>query len=307
VLLELDHVVKHYRRGGEDVVALDGVDLRVDEGESVALLGRSGSGKSTFLHLAGGLDVPDAGTVRLDGRDLGALSLRERARLRRREVGFVFQFFHLLPSLTVAENVELPLLLDGAGRRARPGRPWRRPRGADGRDGGDGAAEGATAGPAGGVRSPRRRVHEMLDRVGVGHRAAHLPGELSGGEMQRAAIARALVTGPRLVLADEPTGNLDSATAGAVLDLLFGLVADERTALVMVTHDAAAASRAGRVLRLDDGHLTESARPPAAAAAAPAPASTSASAPGSGAAPASAVAPERAGAASSAPSRGPRR
>jgi predicted ABC-type transport system involved in lysophospholipase L1 biosynthesis ATPase subunit len=231
MLLELDHVVKHYRRGVEDVVALDGVDLRVDEGESVALLGRSGSGKSTFLHLAGGLDVPDSGTVRLDGRDLGALSRRERARLRRRDVGFVFQFFHLLPSLTVAENVELPLLLDGAG------------------------------------RSPRRRVHEMLDRVGVAHRAGHLPGELSGGEMQRAAIARALVAGPRLVLADEPTGNLDTATAGGILDLLFGLVADDRTALVMVTHDAAAAGRAGRVLRLDDGHLTEA--PPAPAAAAP--------------------------------------
>jgi ABC-type lipoprotein export system ATPase subunit len=233
-VLELDKVVKHYRRGGEDVVALDGVDLRVGEGESVALLGRSGSGKSTFLHLAGGLDVPDSGTVRLDGRDLGALSLRERARLRRRDVGFVFQFFHLLPSLSVAENVELPLLLDGAGRRGRR---------------------------AGGGVAPRRRVADVLDRVGVAHRADHLPGELSGGEMQRAAIARALVTGPRLVLADEPTGNLDSATAGAVLDLLFGLVADDRTALVVVTHDATAASRAARILRLSDGHLTEGPSP----------------------------------------------
>ena len=221
MLLELDGVVKHYRRAAEDVVALDGVDLAVDVGESLALVGPSGSGKSTLLHLAGGLDVPDAGTVRLDGRDIGALTRKERARLRRREVGFVFQFFHLLPSLSVAENVELPLLLDGAGRRT-----------------------GA-------------RVRDLLDRVGIGHRAGHLPGELSGGEMQRAAIARALVAQPRLVLADEPTGNLDSVTGRGVLDLLLSMVADDGTALVMVTHDEAAAGRADKVLHLRDGHLRE--------------------------------------------------
>ncbi len=232
VLLELDGVVKHYRRAAEDVVALDGVDLAVDEREAVALVGPSGSGKSTLLHLAGGLDVPDAGTVRLDGRDIGALSRRERARLRRRDVGFVFQFFHLLPSLSVAENVELPLLLDGAGRRGGGGKP------------GD-------------------RVRDLLDRVGIGHRAGHLPGELSGGEMQRAAIARALVARPRLVLADEPTGNLDSVTGRGVLDLLLSMVTDDGTALVMVTHDEAAAARAGRVLHLHDGHLREAAPPEA--------------------------------------------
>jgi predicted ABC-type transport system involved in lysophospholipase L1 biosynthesis ATPase subunit len=226
VLLELDGVVKHYRRAAEDVVALDGVHLAVDEGQAVALVGPSGSGKSTLLHLAGGLDVPDAGTVRLDGRDIGALSRRERARLRRRDVGFVFQFFHLLPSLSVAENVELPLLLDGAGRR-------------------------------GDRQKPADRVHDLLDRVGIGHRARHLPGELSGGEMQRAAIARALVARPRLVLADEPTGNLDSVTGRGVLDQLLAMVADDGTALVMVTHDEAAAARAGRVLHLRDGHLRE--------------------------------------------------
>jgi ABC-type lipoprotein export system ATPase subunit len=220
VLLELQGVVKHFRRGPEHVVALDGVDLAVGEGEAVALVGPSGSGKSTLLHLAGGLDVPDAGTVRLDGRDLSGLSVAERARLRRRDVGFVFQFFHLLPSLTVAENVELPLLLDG--RRGR--------------------AAGAAAA-------------SVLERVGVAHRAAHLPGELSGGEMQRAAIARALVCGPRLVLADEPTGNLDSATGRAVLDLLSSLVREAGTTLVMVTHDEAAAERTGRVVRLLDGRL----------------------------------------------------
>ena len=220
VLLELQGVVKHYRRGAEEVVALDGVDLVVGAGEAVALVGPSGSGKSTLLHLAGGLDVPDAGTVRVDGRDLADLGVAARARLRRREIGFVFQFFHLLPSLTVAENVELPLLLDG--RRGRPA---------------------------------RAAVAEVLDRVGVGNRAGHLPGELSGGEMQRTAIARALVGGPRLVLADEPTGNLDSATGRAVLDLLSGLVRDAGTTLVMVTHDEAAATRTGRVVRLLDGHL----------------------------------------------------
>jgi predicted ABC-type transport system involved in lysophospholipase L1 biosynthesis ATPase subunit len=243
VLLQLEGVVKRYRRGTEEVVALDGVDLTVGPGESVAVVGPSGSGKSTLLHLAGGLDLPDAGTVRLDGRDLAALSLRDRARVRRRDIGFVFQFFHLVPSLTVAENVELPLLLEREGGNGSPG--------------------------LGGRRGRRRRVAELLDRVGVGERSGHLPGELSGGELQRAAIARALAAGPRLVLADEPTGNLDSATGRSVLDLLFGLVGDGNatggdppkgeaaggTALVMVTHDEGAASRAGRIVRVRDGRL----------------------------------------------------
>ncbi|HEX6419834.1 MAG TPA: ABC transporter ATP-binding protein [Acidimicrobiales bacterium] len=219
MLLELRGVVKRFRRGRGHVVALDGVDLAVRAGESVAVAGPSGSGKSTLLHLAGGLDVPDAGTVRIDGRDVARLSAAERARLRRREVGFVFQFFHLLPSLTVAENVELPLLLDRS------------------------------------ARGARRAVAAMLDRVGVADRAGHLPGELSGGEMQRAAIARALVARPRLVLADEPTGNLDSATGRAVLDLLAEVVREAGTALVMVTHDPAAAARADRVVHLLDGRL----------------------------------------------------
>jgi ABC-type lipoprotein export system ATPase subunit len=217
-LLELQGVAKHYRRGREDVVALSDVDLEVAAGELVALVGPSGSGKSTLLHLAGGLDVPDAGAVRVGGRDLAHLTVTERARLRRRDVGFVFQFFHLLPTLSVAENVELPLLLDR--RRARS-----------------------------------ERVRTLLERVGLTHRSDHLPGELSGGEMQRAAIARALVAEPKLLLADEPTGNLDSATGADVLGLLTEVVAEAGTALVMVTHDEAAAGRAGRVLRLLDGHL----------------------------------------------------
>jgi ABC-type lipoprotein export system ATPase subunit len=217
-LLEMHNVVKRYRRGDEEVVALAGVDLAVEAGELVALIGRSGSGKSTLLHLAGGLDVPDAGTVAVAGRDLAELSVAERARVRRREVGFVFQFFHLLPGLSVAENVELPLLLDKRRRR-------------------------------------RDRVATLLDRVGVAHRAGHRPGELSGGEMQRAAIARALVAEPRLLLADEPTGNLDSATAAGVLALLSEVVTEAGTTLVMVTHDEAAAALAGRILRLGDGRL----------------------------------------------------
>jgi ABC-type lipoprotein export system ATPase subunit len=234
MLLQLEGVVKRYRRGTEEVAALDGVDLAVGAGESAAVVGPSGSGKTTLLHLAGGLDVPDAGTIHVDGRDLAGLSLRDRARMRRRDVGFVFQFFHLVPSLSVAENVELPLLLDRDGRGGR------------------------------GRRHRGRRVRELLDRVGMAGRADHLPGELSGGEMQRAAIARALVAGPRLVLADEPTGNLDSGTGATVLDLLYGLVGEDGTALVMVTHDEVAASRAARVLHVRDGRLAGPAAEPGA-------------------------------------------
>jgi predicted ABC-type transport system involved in lysophospholipase L1 biosynthesis ATPase subunit len=223
--LVLDGVAKRYRRGDEEVVALAGVDLCVAPGEAVALVGRSGSGKSTLLHLAGGLDVADAGTVRVAGVDVAALSVAARARLRRRQVGFVFQSFHLLPSLTVAENVELPLLLERDG-------------------GGTDATE------------RRRRVAEVLDAVLVAHRAEHRPGELSGGELQRAALARALVARPGLLLADEPTGNLDSTTGAAVLDLLFATVREAGAALVLVTHDEGAASRAGRVVHLRDGRLS---------------------------------------------------
>jgi putative ABC transport system ATP-binding protein len=217
-LLELRGVSKRYGQGSQEVVALDGVDLDVGEGEHLALVGRSGSGKSTLLHLAGGLDAPDGGQVRLGGRDLASLSTADRAALRRREVGFVFQFFHLIPTLTVSENVELPLLLDG-----------RRDRG--------------------------RAIPPLLERLGIAHRATHVPSQLSGGEMQRTAIARALVTEPRLLLADEPTGNLDSATGETILEVLDAAVRDAGAALVMVTHDVDAARRAPRVLHLDDGRL----------------------------------------------------
>jgi ABC-type lipoprotein export system ATPase subunit len=216
-LLRLEGVTKSFNRGSEAVAALRGVDLFVEAGEFVALVGPSGSGKSTLLHVAGGLDRPDRGRVVLDGRDLASLSPGERARLRRRQIGFIFQFFHLIPSLTVAENVELPLVLD--------------------RTRGNG------------------RVPEALQAVGLAHRAAHLPAELSGGEMQRAAIARALVARPALILADEPTGNLDSATGAEILELLISRVQHSGATLVMVTHDTAASQRAGRALHLRDGRL----------------------------------------------------
>ncbi len=224
-LLELVGVSKRYEQGGDEVVALDGVDLSVEDGETLALVGRSGSGKSTLLHLAGGLDRPDAGTVHLAGRDLAQLSAGERARLRRREIGFIFQFFHLVPGLTVAENVELPLLLDKR-------------------------------------RDQAGRIPKLLDRLGLGHRSHHQPGQLSGGEMQRTAIARALVAGPKLVLADEPTGNLDSTSGGLILDLLTEVVADSGAALVLVTHDEAAAARTSRTLHVRDGHLEHAPAPP---------------------------------------------
>ena len=226
MVLRLEGVSKRFHRGHETVVALDDVTLEVGPGEFVGMIGPSGSGKSTLLHLAGGLDQPDAGKVFVGDRELAGMSIGERARMRRREIGFVFQFFHLIPTLTVAENVELPLTLDG---------------------GSDAAA-----------------VREVLERVGLTDRADHLPGELSGGQMQRAAIARALVARPTLILADEPTGNLDSATGADVLDVLTSQVADAGASLVLVTHDANAAARAHRCLHLKDGKLTEQ-----AAAAAP--------------------------------------
>jgi putative ABC transport system ATP-binding protein len=215
--LRLQDVSKRFFRGREEVVALAEVTLEVEPGEFVAVVGPSGSGKSTLLHLAGGLDQPDSGRVVVEGRDLATASVGERAGLRRREIGFVFQFFHLIPTLNVAENVGLPLLLDG--------------------------------------RRDDDRVEGLLERVGLEGRARHLPGELAGGEMQRAAVARALVAGPRLILADEPTGNLDSATGDEVFEVLVGGVRDASAALVMVTHDAAVAGRADRVLRLRDGRL----------------------------------------------------
>ncbi len=219
-MLEVHDVTKTYQQGRRAVYALRGVDLRVEAGEFLSLMGPSGSGKSTLLHLLGALDVPSTGRVLLDGHDLQSLSDRERTLLRRERIGFVFQFFNLLPSLSALDNVALPLLLA------------RKP-----------------------ARAARLQAAAALERVGLAHRAGHLPEEMSGGEMQRTAIARALIIEPRLVLCDEPTGNLDSAASRDILRLLRSLPARGERAVVMVTHDSQAASFGDRVVHLRDGRV----------------------------------------------------
>jgi len=218
-------LVKTFGSGRAARRILDGADLDVEAGEVVAILGRSGSGKSTLLHLIGGLDSPEAGTVEAAGRRLDLLSERQQVEFRRRHVGFVFQFFHLVPELTGEENVLLPA---GLGR----------------------ASDGA-----------RRRGVDLVDRLGLREVAGSLPHTLSGGEQQRFAIARALVNDPELVLADEPTGNLDEESGAAVLDLLGGIGAGGR-AVVIVTHDPRAAAIADRVLHLQAGRLDASVTEP---------------------------------------------
>ena len=218
--LRLDGLTRTFREGDAVRTVLDAVSATVPAGAFAALYGRSGSGKSTLLNLIAGLDVPTAGRVWLGDTDLTALSEAERTRLRRTRIGFVFQAFNLIPTLTVAENVALPL--DLAGRR-------------------DGDA----------------RVAALLDAVGLADRAATFPDRLSGGEQQRVAVARALVHAPDLVLADEPTGNLDGATAARVLDRLTALARDDGRTLLVVTHDAAIARRADLVLHLVDGRLVD--------------------------------------------------
>jgi putative ABC transport system ATP-binding protein len=219
-MLELQDVTKTYAHGPRVVHALQGVSLRVAGGEFVVLRGPSGSGKSTLLQLLGTLDVPTSGRVLVQGRDAGRLSDRQRALWRRDRVGFVFQFFNLLPTLTAVENVTLPLLL--AGHPARPA---------------------------------QERARALLERVGVPHRAGHFPEQLSGGEMQRVAIARALVAEPDAVLCDEPTGNLDSAAGQEILALLRSLPVPGRRAVVLVTHDPHAAAHGDRVVYLRDGRV----------------------------------------------------
>ena len=206
---------------------LDGVDLAVAQGASLAIVGASGSGKTTLLRLLAGLDTPTRGEVVLAGERLGALDEEGRAALRRRLVGFVFQSFHLLPALTAEENVMLPLELDGRAEARRPAR-------------------------------------DALDAVGLAHRLHHYPHQLSGGEQQRVALARAFVNAPRLLFADEPTGNLDAHTGRAVSDLLFALNRSHGTTLVLVTHDPILAARCDALLRLDAGRIVTA---PAAAAA----------------------------------------
>ena len=218
-LIRLESLAKTYSMGQQEVAAVAGVDLDVSAGEFVAIMGPSGSGKSTLMNIIGCLDVPSSGTYHLRGRDVSRLGETELARVRNREIGFVFQSFNLLPSSTAQRNVELPLVYSGVPSRERA-----------------------------------RRAAEALDAVKMADRAHHRPGELSGGECQRVAVARALVTRPSLLLADEPTGNLDSATSEELLGLFSELHGLGNT-IILVTHEESIARRAGRVIHLRDGAI----------------------------------------------------
>ena len=222
-LLEAREVSRIYLMGQNEVAALNGVSVAVGEGEFVALQGTSGSGKSTLLNLLGGLDHPTSGDILFEGRSLAPLSKREMAHYRRRSVGMIFQNFNLIPTMTAADNVGLALAF-------------------------------------GGVRGREReeRAHGLLERVGLGERLTHKPAELSGGEQQRVAIARALANRPRVLLADEPTGNLDSTRANELLTLLREMVASDGLTVLMVTHDQDLATRfADRIIRMRDGKIEE--------------------------------------------------
>ncbi|TBR12868.1 MAG: lipoprotein-releasing ABC transporter ATP-binding protein LolD [Lysobacter sp.] len=222
VVLRAERLGKTYAEGKLRTPVFDGLDLSVERGETVAILGASGAGKSTLLHLLGGLDTPTAGEVYVTGQKMSGLGDAARGRLRNHALGFVYQFHHLLPEFTAVENVMLPVVLGGAS-----------------------------------VREAAQKATALLDAVGLSHRLAHKPGELSGGERQRAAVARALVNRPACVLGDEPTGNLDEKTAATVFDLMLALNRDQRTSLVLVTHDRRLARRLDRVLELHEGRLRE--------------------------------------------------
>jgi putative ABC transport system ATP-binding protein len=222
-----DAVTRTYQLDGVEVSALRGVSLTVEANDYLAIVGTSGSGKSTLMHLLGGLDRPTSGTLTIGGRDVATLTPAEMAHLRNETIGFVFQSFHLLARTTAQDNVALPLVYRGVGRRER-----------------------------------RARAAAMLERVGLAHRLDHRPNQMSGGEQQRVAIARALVTDPSVLLADEPTGNLDSTTGQSVLALLESLNADG-VAVVLVTHDRDVAARAGRQILMRDGRIVDADLEPA--------------------------------------------
>ncbi|MDT8880421.1 ATP-binding cassette domain-containing protein [Halomonas saccharevitans] len=222
VMLECTDLTRVYREGPRDLTVLDGLEMRVQAGERVAVVGSSGSGKTTLLNLLGGLDQPSRGEVCIAGESLRALNDADLGRFRNRQIGFVYQFHHLLAEFTALENAALPLIVRGQRK-----------------------------------RHAEERARELLTRVGMADRADHKPGELSGGERQRVAIARALVTDPSLMLMDEPTGNLDQTTAASILSLMDELAASAACAFVIVTHDPGLAAHQDRVLQLDGGRLIE--------------------------------------------------
>jgi putative ABC transport system ATP-binding protein len=219
-MLEMTDVTKTYRVGGQIVRALDGITLSLCGGEFVSVVGPSGAGKSTLLHLLGALDRPNSGSIRFQGKEISDLNDEEQSEFRRNSVGFVFQFFNLLPTMTAWENVAVPKLLDGAR-----------------------------------MAKVKSRALDLLAVVGLGDRAEHRPSELSGGQMQRVAVARALMMDPPLILADEPTGNLDTKTGAAIMALLTDIAHQDDRSVVMVTHNLDAASATDRVITLTDGRI----------------------------------------------------
>ncbi len=220
VVIRSEGVNKRFKEGPLDVEVLRDVNLSVAKGEKIAILGASGSGKSTLLHILGGLDLPTRGKVYINDQDIATLSDQQRGQIRNRSLGFIYQFHHLLPEFTTLENVAMPLLIADLS-----------------------------------VEAASEKAQNMLVKVGLDHRLQHKPGQLSGGERQRAAIARALVTHPQAILADEPTGNLDQATATRIFTLMQGLNRELETAFIVVTHDLSLARKMDTIYRLVDGHL----------------------------------------------------